>query len=110
MNMTRTFGCCAVLFTLCLSTLQGCSNTNSRINALHLQPGQDIVVNYALDVQTRKYSTGKFVSMDDQWITILKTEPIDAFDRRKWHASFNLDRVYLIQAAQGEATDRQPEQ
>jgi hypothetical protein len=100
MDRNQTFRVVIILFALSALIIQGCSGGESRNSSLRIKPGQDVIVNYAIDVQTRKYSTGKFVSMDDHWITISKSNPIDADDQRKWHASFNLDRVYLIQSAQ----------
>ena len=82
-----------------LSLLQGCNATTSRSNSLKLVPGQDVIVNYALDVETRRYFTGKFVSMDENWITIEKESTEKTFGQRDQHASFRLDQVYLIQSA-----------
>jgi hypothetical protein len=96
----QTFRVVILLFALGALVIQGCSGGESRNSSIRIEPGQDVIVNYALDVQTRKYSTGKFVSMDDHWITISKSNPIDADDQRELHASFNLDCVYLLQSAQ----------
>lgn len=87
------FSCFALL-------MQGCHANYSKHASLSFHPGQDVIVNYALDVETRKYSTGKFVSMDNHWITISKTTPEGSNDPREWHATLNLDRVYMIQSAQ----------
>ncbi|MDF1809782.1 MAG: hypothetical protein P1U42_08815 [Phycisphaerales bacterium] len=90
--------------TLCYTSivliLVGCESTPNRHETLPLSIGQDVEVNYALDVETRKYITGKFVSMNDKWITILKPATPGSNDRREKHFSINLDRVYMIQVSQ----------
>ena len=88
------------LFFVALSCLLGCNATTNQGNSLKLVPGQDVIINYALDVDTRRYFSGKFVSMNANWITIEKESTGKTFDQRDQHASFRLDRVYLIQSAQ----------
>ncbi len=100
MNRDTTPIICLTLSLVALSLLQGCNATANRSNSLKLVPGQDVIVNYALDVETRRYSKGKFVSMDANWITIEKESSGKTFGQRDQHASFRLDRVYLIQSAQ----------
>lgn len=80
--------------------LTGCETTTNRYQSLSFSAGQEVEVNYALDVETRKYITGEFVSINDQWVTISKPAAPGSNDQREKQYSINLDRVYMIQATQ----------
>lgn len=59
-----------------------------------------MTVNYALDPASLRYITGKFVSITQDSITLERSSPRNDGDQRRWHATIDLESVFMIQSAQ----------